>query len=447
MSAAAADWLPSASVTASGRPVLSAGEVERNLLPLVDLEPEENPRLAPLRACLLALTSHRLIFLNEPSRSARGLPLAAVVHAYPPHRRHSHNPLRSLFSSSSSSSSSSQHPRIRLQISMPPARSEVIAIVVTCKADVDVFFGRLLEAIRARAWEVAPAAAPSSGTPVAEGAAPAEDIAIRMPVVGVSGILRMEQESWESAGQNLQDAFQDLNALMSKAKEMMQLAEKMRLKLLMNSSTESNSNDEEMGSKQDMQDLLLSVGIVSPVTKETAGALYHQQLSLQLADFVRIPLEKSGGMMALVDVYCLFNRARGTELISPEDLLQACSLWEKVDVPVMLRKFDSGVKVIQTKTHSDEEVFARISSLAQKPDALQKGISPSDAAFTLGIAPALAKEHLLNAENKGLLCRDVSPDGFRFFINLFNEIDAQNIYSQKPHGLYNAWISVAMASH
>ncbi|PUZ54276.1 hypothetical protein GQ55_5G117700 [Panicum hallii var. hallii] len=444
MSAAAADWLPSASVTASGRPVLSAGEVERNLLPLVDLEPEENPCLAPLRGCLLALTSHRLIFLHEPSRTARGLPLATVVHAYPPHRRHSHNPLRSLFSSSSSSSS--QHHRIRLQISMPPARSEVVAIVVTCKADVDVFFGRLIEAIRARAWEMTPAAAPASGAPVAEGAAPAEDIAIRMPVVGVSGILRMEQESWESAGQNLQDAFQDLNALMSKAKEMMQLAEKMRLKLLTNSSTESNSNDEEMGSKQDMQDLLLSVGIVSPVTKETAGALYHQQLSLQLADFVRIPLEKAGGMMALVDVYCLFNRARGTELISPEDLLQACSLWEKVDVPVMLRKFDSGVKVIQTKTHSDEEVFARISSLAQKPDALQKGISPSDAAFTLGIAPALAKEHLLNAENKGLLCRDVSPDGFRFFVNLFNEIDAQNIYTQKPHGLYHAWISVAMAS-
>ncbi|TVU36575.1 hypothetical protein EJB05_18513, partial [Eragrostis curvula] len=373
----------------------------------------------------------------------RALPLASVIHAYPPHRRHGHNPLRSIFSSSSSSS----HHRIRLQISLPPARSEVVAIVVTCKADVDVFFGRLLEAIRARAWEVAPAAAPTSSAPVAEGGAPAaEGIAIRMPVVGVSGILRMEQEAWESAGQNLQDAFQDLNALMSKAKEMMQLAEKMRLKLLTNSSTQSNSNDEEMGSKQDMQDWLLSVGIVSPVTKETAGALYHQQLSLQLADFVRIPLEKAGGMIALVDVYCLFNRARGTELISPEDLLQACSLWEKVDVPVMLRKFDSGVKVIQTKTHSDEEVFARISSLAQKPDALQKGISPSDAAFTLGIAPALAKEHLQNAENKGLLCRDDSPDGLRFFINLFNEIDPQNIYLQKPHGLYHDWNCVALAS-
>lgn len=70
--------------------------------------------------------------------------------------------------------------------------------------------------------------------------------------------------------------------MQSKAKEMVQLAEKMRLKLLSNSTAQANSNDEEMGSKQDMQDWLLSVGIVSPVTKESAGALYHQQLSRQV---------------------------------------------------------------------------------------------------------------------------------------------------------------------
>jgi hypothetical protein len=38
-----------------------------------------------------------------------------------------------------------------------------------------------------------------------------------------------------------------------------------------------------------------------------------------------------------------------------------------------------------------------------KPDALQSGISPSDAAMTLGVAPAMAKEHLLSAESKGTL--------------------------------------------
>lgn len=33
-------------------------------------------------------------------------------------------------------------------------------------------------------------------------------------MAGVSGILRKEQEQWEETDQNLQDAFQDLNALM-----------------------------------------------------------------------------------------------------------------------------------------------------------------------------------------------------------------------------------------
>lgn len=42
----------------------------------------------------------------------------------------------------------------------------------------------------------------------------------------------------------------------------------------------------------------------------------------QLAEFLLVPLERAGGMMTLPDVFCLFNRARGTELVSPDDLLQ-----------------------------------------------------------------------------------------------------------------------------
>lgn len=32
----------------------------------------------------------------------------------------------------------------------------------------------------------------------------------------------------------------------------------------------------------------------------------------QLADFVKVPLELSGGMKNLIDIYCQYNRARGT---------------------------------------------------------------------------------------------------------------------------------------
>ncbi|MED6212543.1 Vacuolar protein-sorting-associated protein 36 [Stylosanthes scabra] len=161
-----------------------------------------------------------------------------------------------------------------------------------------------------------------------------------------------------------------------------------------------------------------------------------------LADFVKVPLERAGGIVNLIDIYCLFNRARGTELISPDDLLKACLLWEKFDVPMVLRKFDSGVKVIQNKSHSDEEVFSKIKVLVTKPEALRAGISASDAARTLGVAPAMAKEHLLSAESTGLLCRDTSLDGIRFYINLFTEIDQDDMHLVKDHGVYASWIRV-----
>ncbi|KAL6124796.1 hypothetical protein ACLB2K_077305 [Fragaria x ananassa] len=238
-------------------------------------------------------------------------------------------------------------------------------------------------------------------------------------MVGVSGILRKEQEMWETTDKSLQDAFQDLNALMGKAKEMVMLAEKMRQKLLSSLTSQSGAaEDGELGSKQDMQDWLLSVGI-SPVTKESAGALYHQQLSRQLADFVRLPLERAGGMMNLTDIYCLFNRARGTA-------------WLKGISNITLYPW--------------LKIFARIKNLATKPDALRTGISASDAAITLGIVPGMAKEHLLTAESRGFLCRDISPDGFRFYINLFPEIDPNNVYLVKDYGVYDTWLRVASAS-
>ncbi|KAJ7949459.1 vacuolar protein sorting-associated protein 36 [Quillaja saponaria] len=428
----AGNCLPAVDLTGSGRPVFLPNEIECSLLSSVDLVCEDDSfgSFPHLKSGLLILTTHRLLWIPDASvttgiTSGSSIPLGAITHIFS-----SKKSLKSIFAS----------PRVRFQLSLssdgrvvvsgPVSRSVVVTIVMRGKGDCDVFLAKFWENWRARVWETesvpSSSSISSSALSTNSGGLYSSDGLVRM--VGVSGILRKEQEMWESTDKSLQEAFQDMNALMSKAKEMVMLAEKMRQKLLSGPNSQSDKTSDEMGSKEEMQDWFLSVGIVSPVTKESAGALYHQQLSRQLADFVRIPLDRAGGVINLIDIYCLFNRARGTELISPDDLLQACSLWEKFDVPIMLRKFDSGVMVIQNKTHSDEEVFAKIKILVTKPDALQAGISASDAAMTLGIAPAMAKEHLLTAESKGLLCRDISPDGFRFYINLFPEIDRDDMY-------------------
>jgi ESCRT-II complex subunit VPS36 len=38
--------------------------------------------------------------------------------------------------------------------------------------------------------------------------------------------------------------------------------------------------------------------------------------------------------MTLADAYCRWNRARGLELVSPEDLLNACNKLEKINSPI-----------------------------------------------------------------------------------------------------------------
>lgn len=77
---------------------------------------------------------------------------------------------------------------------------------------------------------------------------------------------------------------------------------------------------------------------------------------MQLADFLVPQLRKAGGIVTLADVFCLFNRARGTELISPDDLLQAVNLFPAAGAPMHLRAFPTGVLVVQSDSHDDNEV-------------------------------------------------------------------------------------------
>ena len=211
--------LPPVKITGSGRPVLEPNEIECFFLSGVDLLCEDDPTTSfpHLKSGLLILTTHRLLWLPESDASsggaAGGVPLAAVSHIFSVKKS-----LRSVFSS----------PRVRFQVSMSPegrvaavgSQSVVVTVVVRGKGDCDAFLAKLWENWRARAWEdagsgssnAAATAAAETATPSSSGGIYSSDGTVKM--VGVSGILRKEQEMWESTDRSLQDAFQDLNALM-----------------------------------------------------------------------------------------------------------------------------------------------------------------------------------------------------------------------------------------
>lgn len=265
------------------------------------------------------------------------------------------------------------------------------------------FYRRLTEEMTLKRWENTPVSQPiPSGTGSQGG---------RTRAVGIVGIERKIEERRKEMDKNISEAFEDLSKLMVKAKEMVELSRSIANKI--KDKQGDITEDETIRFKS----YLLSMGIANPVTREThgSGTHYHLQLAKQLGDMLQAPLEERGGMMALTEVYCLVNRARGMELLSPEDLVNACKVFESLKLPLRLRVFDSGVMVVQLQSHSEEEMIA--SALDNVSD--KGSLTAEEFAKLLGLSVLLSKERLLLAEKMGHLCRDDSVEGLRFYPNLF----------------------------
>lgn len=271
---------------------------------------------------------------------------------------------------------------------------------------------------------------------------------------GIAGILRRQEAARKATSEIATEAFSDLKNLIDKAKEVVAVVERYSAALQDKqtkkeaSTEEKQPGDESAREAEDLSNILQGIGIASPVTKSTAGTRYHQQLARQLADFLSSPpgsiagtqslLDRFGGMMTLPDVFSIFNRARGTELVSPGDLLTTSRLLGEYHLGMSLRRFNSGVLVIQADTHSDEAVSERLLKAAKRgTDESSRwgdGLVATQVAKDLRVSVTLAVEHLCTAEAAGLLCRDESVEGTRFYANHFDEFLKQAEESKASEG-------------
>ncbi|KAI8890639.1 Vps36-domain-containing protein [Backusella circina FSU 941] len=227
--------------------------------------------------------------------------------------------------------------------------------------------------------------------------------------VGISGIEGRIKETTIEANETMTDAFKDLDGLMSKATEMVKLAESISNKV----SKEPGNDNSELAT---LRNHLLSLGISSPVTRGSAGSIYHQELAKELADFLIKFITKRDDMKPLTDVYCFFNRARGVALISPEDLYKASQQFEALKLPFRTRQFPSGLIVIQSLEMDDSRAADRILKHVKEHDGF---ITALQLAEIENWALTVALEQLVVTERMGLLCRDEGPAGLTFYENLF----------------------------
>jgi ESCRT-II complex subunit VPS36 len=255
----------------------------------------------------------------------------------------------------------------------------------------------------------------------------------RPSAVGIAGL---EQRGLETRKNNelvIGNAFEDLEALMASAKEVMALAET----LASESGLAINGGSAEA-------DVVLSqsaaaLGMVT--TKDMLGSgsenLYLTELSRNLAEYLTDDqkgiLRKEGGIMSLIDLWAVFNHSRnGVELVSPSDFQKAAELWEKLKLPVRMRRFKSGLLVVQGYDWSDEMTIQQLSAwmqeLREQPPsdpvawdwhAFGRGVTAQEAAQHFGWSVGVAAEELEMAEDRGILCREEGIEGIRFWSNHF----------------------------
>lgn len=296
-------------------------------------------------------------------------------------------------------------------------------------------------------------------------------------MVGIAGLERRGRETRDKNTRVIGGAFEDLEALMASAKQIVALAETFGSSSSARTATGSgtghapgfSSTSISSGGDEESKEAFAVLSRIGTfTTRDMFGAggaaeeLYLKELSRHLAEYLTAPnpasgasiLAREGGIMSLVDAWALFNAARnGVELVSPTDFRRAAELWSTIalSVPVRLRRFKSGVFAIQNAEWNDEAVMAMLCewlcettsdesregpgddyALAgidididievpkTKPPPEFKygrGVTAQEAADKFGWSVGIAVEELEMAEEKGVLCREEGIEGLRFWRN------------------------------
>ncbi|XP_059481593.1 vacuolar protein-sorting-associated protein 36 [Neocloeon triangulifer] len=348
----------------------------------------------------LVLTSHRLIFVQpaSASKNSLSLPLHYLVYVEE-EKAHSFNFSRSR--------------KVLLHLSEtlpgknpgPIEESNHNFLRLSFKDGFDGAFLTLFNNVmQDRKWEKY-----SLTSTTLPGAPPPVQLPGRNIRAGIVGIERQIQAKHKANDESISLAFEDLSKLMSMAKGMVQLSKNISDKI---KETQGEISDDET---VHFKSYLLSLGIEDPVTRDNSRSesQYHKNLAKQISTTLQEQIKEIGGMMTLPEAYCRVNRARGLDMLSPDDMLKSCQLMTTLDLPLTLKKFESGVQVLHLNTH--KESIIKTTTQAVRDNG---SFTAEELAQTLGTAVLLAREQLLLSESEGMICRDDTIEGLRFYPNL-----------------------------
>ncbi|KAJ7687135.1 EAP30/Vps36 family-domain-containing protein [Mycena rosella] len=219
---------------------------------------------------------------------------------------------------------------------------------------------------------------------------------------GITGILRTVESSAQERASGMNDAFQDLEALMVKAKDMVRLAADLNERLTASSASSAAEPEAATFIRSSLSQLGLQMAD-APVTQDMASdeQRWMAQLARELASVLK-GLMRERGVIALDEVWGGWNRARGVALLPPSTLLQVVPhLPQYTDPTIVTRTFPSGLRVLHTPPYAPAAFAARLAQLlAEQPKTITEIASKEK------VAVGLAAELVGELEGEGGVCRD-----------------------------------------
>lgn len=323
------------------------------------------------------------------------------------------------------------------------------------------FYNILKRALKGRAWEGRQIGKGSRNGLLSNlGAMSPDKASTSVRRTGIGGIIENVNASVKNTETELSDAFQDLEALAVKARDLVRLAAELNEKL--NASTSGAANAPGSGASPSpfvassasntpptpsagsmfavtsfvpsaepeeakfIRSSLSQLGlqmINGPVTPDMIGdeKKWVEELARELAGVLQgtsddSPGQKSVGIMrhrgvvGLDEVWGGWNRARGVALIPPSTFLQTLPfLPEYTSPPIRTRTFTSGLCVLHTPPYTHASFTARLSGYLVMSEVLTTSQIGQEENITI----SLASEMVEAVEAEGLICRDDERSAIR----------------------------------
>ena len=280
-------------------------------------------------------------------------------------------------------------------------------------ADMDKSYQFLQTGIKAKEYEMSHKPKQSQQNNMA-GAAPS--FMVQQPKVtglGIDRVKNMMRGKLENQKQMIEGSFTDISSLRQNAEQMIMIASQIRTKIANNPNNKSE-NDE-------INSVLSKIGFIDPITKEVAGSEYYVKLGEQINQFFMDYFAKNPKTKALtlIDAYCLYNRARTGNTISPKDMRQAIKQLTdgKVIHDIIIKNFNNEMIVIQTPEFSGKNILAMIKKFMEEHKTHH--IEMSDLSNILHIENVLLEKTIIeDLLLSGLILIDESDLEVRYYLNI-----------------------------